>query len=189
MSDKKTNYLDLTKDFFSFLWINFEKLIRRSLMPSSFLFLLLYIVDTNVNESLYANMFKKILGKQPDILIYLIIFSILLSTSYIMKILVQAIFDNFIKSNYDYKFPLGGKISNSCCYKKLRNEAIKKLKTINPQLEELLIEIDKNHNDYLLYQIIGSIYKIKTNSYTDSAKEAGGYSSLYHLNIFILFIS
>lgn len=173
MHSKNTNYLTLVRDFFSFSWKHFEDLIRRSFMPSSFLFLLLYIIDVMANKSLLVEKFNKILEKQPDPLVYFIIVGTLLSISYLMKILVQIIFDNFIKSNYDYRFPIGTTTSNSCCYEILRKNTIEKLKKINPAIEELLSEVDQNNNDYILYQIIGSIYKINTRSYTDAAKEAG----------------
>lgn len=135
-------------------------------MPSGFLFLLLYIVDKNYNKSNIINLICNILEAENIVIIYILIISLILSTAYIMKISVQLIFDSFLKRSFK-------PFIKSCCYKDIRDEVIEKLKRVNPSLNSILDNVKKEENDYILYQIIGSIYKINTKEYGDSSKEGG----------------
>ncbi len=161
------------REFLIFMWNNFEGLMKRAIMPSSFFFFLVFIIDTTLNSSEVFNNFKSLFDDKPEIITYGASIILVLSIGYAMQFSVQFIFDNWIKGNFNTKISIFG---DGCCFDDLRKKVIDKLKKDNTKLKDILENIEKNKNDYILYQEIGSIYKLNENDtkkYTDNAKIGG----------------
>jgi len=171
LSDE-TRYI---KGFLYFIWDNFEDFITRFILPSIFLFILLFTIDKISNNAYIVNILIEIMSKNSTIINFIIILSIISSMSYTMKILVQLIFDSFIKGNYDIIIPFTKKRTNSCCYKFLRDSVIDKLikQLSDKYIKKLLKEVKNKENDYILYQIIKSLYQIDDKKFNTSSKEGG----------------
>lgn len=151
----------------------FENFIKRAVMPSvsfGFIFCVEYLVlkyvysgeITNLNKlQVLINSFKL-----NDLTILLSVI-ILIGLSYLLSILHQLSFDNFIKKNYD------GLISSkeNDTLNTLRTNVIKKVE------KDLTIE-NITYNDFFLYQIVGRklAYFSKSSStsrYVDDTKSMG----------------
>jgi len=136
----------------------FELFIKRSILPSSTLYILLLIVFYQKLPQLTLN-----LDNTLHIIIAIIV---LIGTSYILKILHQAIFDNQIKSNYNSN--LFYKDENNRL-DELRKKATQKLYTIYPIFQDNLTA-----SDFVLFQILGGILRdSQTQRYATDAKETG----------------
>jgi len=149
----------------------FESFLKRSMLPASFLLLLLFafsLKDEKINTFFKNfNLFSK--ANEKLYLTILIGLILLISLSYILSIFTQYIFDNRMKKNF-----------NSILFYKnenetlniLRKKTISKLQKENSEFKEL------NYTDYLLYQIIGRKlqflkYPTSTKRYIDEIKSAG----------------
>jgi hypothetical protein len=154
----------------------FGSFIKRDLFPSSTLFLL--ILTTYYKESEALKSILEIFEKNT-ILISIVIIIILLSTTYILKMLNQALFDNFIKSNYNSILFR----SETSKLKFLRKKIQIKIKQEYHEIEDI---DEKLLDDFMLYQILGGKEKVSERYATD-AKEIG--VTFMSILIFILWVS
>ncbi len=154
----------------------FGNFIKRDLFPSSTLFLL--ILTTYYKESEALKSILEIFEKNT-ILISIVIIIILLSTTYILKMLNQALFDNFIKSNYNSILFR----SETSKLKFLRKKIQIKIKQEYHEIEDI---DEKLLDDFMLYQILGGKEKVSERYATD-AKEIG--VTFMSILIFILWVS
>jgi len=168
MSEKNEHHT-IKQSTIIFIWERFEYFIRRTMLPSSIFFFLLFVVDNLFNTgafSLYiSSLFQKINSFSSFSLAFTSMLILLLSVNYFLKIFSQVLFDNHIKENY-----------NSYIYKK-------ETKTLIALREEVILKLKKENrfkdiefNDYLLYQILGRIlnsYRQKTDTrrYVTDVKE------------------
>jgi hypothetical protein len=158
MSDKKS----LNCNVLEFIFTKFERFIRRSLLPSTTLLLPLGFIqfyhDKASLEGIITSLETSMLG------VFLIA---VLAIGYLLKLLHQALFDNFIKGDYD-AFLLFREETKRL--KELRKIVLEKLQEEYPVLKKEIIM-----NDFLLYQIVGKILEddIDTKRYATDAKETG----------------
>lgn len=154
----------------------FGNFIKRDLFPSSTLFLL--ILTTYCKESEALKSIFEIFEKNT-LLISIVIIIILLSTTYILKMLNQALFDNFIKSNYNSILFR----SETSKLKFLRKKIQTKIKQEYHQIEDI---DEKLLDDFMLYQILGGKEEVPERYATD-AKEIG--VTFMSILVFMLWVS
>ena len=145
----------------------FDSFLKRSMLPSSVLILFLVIFFYNQVIDILGN-FSSISENYLFIAIFLgIIF--LIAVSFIISIIVQMIFDNTLKKNFNSSllYP-----HENIRLIKLRNRAISKLKKESENFDDMEL------NDYFLYQVLGRKlkfleYSTSTTRYIDETKSAG----------------
>mgnify|MGYP005988496913 CR=1 FL=1 len=147
------------EEIFKILGNRLASFFTRSVSPSSFFFVLLFLNDTFFNEGgLSYEVFCRLtdINQINSVLLYVVLIVVFLAYGYINQLFTQ-ILDNQIKNNYescDYDFlKLRGKI----------HTIIKK----NTSLKQIFNVI--GFNDYNAYQVLGKDIKVGT-SYVDDVK-------------------
>jgi len=141
----------------------FENFIKRSLIPSSTFLLLLVLYEVFFNDG--KNILLYINNCKSTTILVITLFMLFIGASIILKTIHQAIFDNFLKGDFDNILNFGSfKVENSYL-KELRNEVQKVLNR-------------ENTKDYMLYQYIKADFKRRgeyedTSRYIDDAKQIG----------------
>ncbi len=167
--------MDSIKWLIEFIWDRFELFIRRVLFPSSVFIIFISVIDYYSNSSIIIHNILNFINSNTLSVVMFVAISVILSINYILKFIVQFIFDNFIKIDYNplfcfrnSKFKILDRLSIECNhYKKLKEKVISKLK------EKNIIDSDFDINDFLLYQILGNILREDTKRYVTDAKEGG----------------
>ena len=133
----------------------FERFIKRSLLPSSSFLLFLIIYDIFINRE---NPILDYLKKFDSTLMIIVIFMLFIGLSTILSILHQAVYDNFLKKDFELYF-----------YKHTDNAYLKELR------EKVQTSCNRpKATDYLLYQLIKAKYSdLDTKRYVDDAKTIG----------------
>lgn len=162
--------LNRTKEVLEFIWVKFEFFLRRTILPSTTLFTLMIGIYINHYGNLLDNEVLVSLQKEPWVILIFLFFIIILSTNYLLKILAQLFFDNFMKINYDTNFMYK---EESRAFVKFRKKVLLKL------AKDTKVNFDTtNISDFELYQVLGRVLSsyekgTYTKRYATDAKEAG----------------
>ena len=123
----------------------FDSFIKRSMLPSSLLVLLLLLFSYD-KLFIYLDRLSPYLNQDYAFILILLFFILLIAISLVMSIITQLVFDNTLKDNFEsfliYK-------NENILLKELRAKSIEKLK------QETDIFNDIKLTDYILYQILG----------------------------------
>ena len=135
---------------------------------------MMLVIYLNHDATLVSD-YIKLLQEQPLIILIFFFFIIILSINYILKILAQLFFDNFIKVNYESNFPL-----LKIIYKKENDSFVRFREKVLTKLrkDSEITFTTKDISDFELYQLLGRVldyYEKETNvrRYATDAKEAG----------------
>jgi len=163
--------INRTKEVLEFIWDKFEFFLRRTILPSVTFFALMLFICLNHDDHLISKELLADIKSQSWFILTFLFFIVVLSTNYILKILAQIFFDNFIKVNYDTKFFMYKEENES--FVNFRKKVLVKL------VKDEEIDFDtKALSDFELYQVLGRIlgyYKKDTDvkRYATDTKEAG----------------
>ncbi|CAA6807962.1 MAG: Unknown protein [uncultured Sulfurovum sp.] len=150
----------------------FDSFLKRAILPISVLVSVLLLfqykecLNTNKKNCLEQYIHNP---NNEDYLLILFIIILVIALSFIMKILIQLFFDNFLKKNFNsFIFYC----NENYTLKVLRLKSIQKLKKENHAFNDIEM------TDFLLYQVIGRKLQFvehptNTKRYIDDAKSAG----------------
>ena len=149
-----------TKQWYIMIWNEFELFIKRAILPSSTLLVIYLVVGAVFYNQNYIYDFYT--TYKPDQWIIIVIICVLiLGLNYLLKIMSQLVFDNWIKSNYDSLIYL----KETEALQFLRNKVIDKLNSTTT-------DDPKKYTDYILYQYTQKITGYDTKRYVTDSKEA-----------------
>lgn len=166
-------------EYFSKFLDKFEMFIKRAVLPSVTFFVIfgifftvgLFVSENKITLDFFDFVVKVFFQVKIDYSVGIIFFIFLIGISYILSVMTQMCFDNFIKGNYSSQYNISNEKSDEAL-ESLRDRVIEKIK------KEDIFDENFKYNDYLLYQILGrklSYFTNKTNTrkYIDETKAFG----------------
>jgi len=173
--------MDLAKEILRM----FEGFIKRSLMPSAVFFVIFMGIGFAIGEAqksgFYSFMIELLSKKENSVVDLLAVVILFVGVSYILSIIMQMVYDNNIKKNYNtflfwtYENKELDRLRRRVFKKTLLNNKYKKVKA---------------RSDYMFYQLLGNEYGGNLNRYVDETKSVGIFflsliiSSFYWLYLF-----
>lgn len=166
---------------------HFGSFFKRSILPSSILVLIILFFSSE-KILIHQDIIKDLITANYLFILIFLTMILLITISFIMSILTQVLFDDFLKKNFDMNLYF---LSNQdTLLKELRLKSVTKLKEENNKFNDF---DDKEYTDYFLYQILGRKlqffkYPTSTTTYIDDIK-ASGIISLSFIITFLIQMS
>jgi predicted membrane protein len=156
--------MELAKEILSM----FENFIKRSLMPSAVFFVLFMGIGFTTGEaqksSFYMFFVEMLMKKENSFMELFAIVILFVGVSYLLSILMQMVYDNNIKKNY-----------NTFLFWTDENRELDKLRkrVLNKIRADDTYKKAQITSDYMLYQLLSKKYGGSTSRYVDESKSFG----------------